>query len=780
MAIKWFENDVSYNSSPEFLRSVGIEELSRTETNVQIKVHLKLKLKSSSSSAFYGYPIHWKVNNGKAMQIKDSGRWYGGMSYKSYATTLNIPVEAVGGTTRVNVYVYASSGGTMNFRKDYDFEYSSYNQKPTFTERTLSLYNGEQLIVSGDTQPENSIIIPENVEFLTLKWNSATDVDNNFQYYEVWHQLNDSLFTRLGTTTELEYKHNIGTGSTTQGNTHDYFVRAVDTFGSYDQIEVSQIKKNQLTGAYFEAVEGFYYATEEVNYRHTLGQNTYTGSKWFSYELSSPIKIYNPKLDTGKILIVGDEYTSSDTTYIKRSELLSYVSESEYKGSLTLSLITRNSYNSSSTTSIEVPIDMQAPPNPPNSIVVSEKMDLGIGSYIIPDKQKFRLTWEGASDPLGSDLTFDVYYKLEDNEYTLITSDTPHNSILVTLPAVKKATNTQFKVVVKNKAGKTAFKESEIEVMHYYDKPTITLVDPVRSSESFSITVVTTLNSSIPEVQLGSQDFTGFSNEVQPFTGLRTTITDEGLTETSSYTLYIKSSDNTNIGTVFTSYSVGQAIPMLSIREKGVGIGKVNDTGHYALTVAGNVEIDESIRVAKTINVDRVEMNNINGANAVFQNTTTNNVISEVVDTKTLKANIISVKDAEKLILNNSTDVNGMFTVSRGGYTTKMNGFEIHFNDKIAFAYSGADTDRLFINYNNQFTGGTTIWGQTAYTVEDMISTLPFKCEPIELMSEENIFNTLSVYDDSIDKKVIYQSTINEFLYKALQEVVKKLEEIKK
>lgn len=736
MAITWIEQGVTWNSSPPFIRNFGYEITARDASSVTFKLHLQMKINRNTTSAYYGYPIYWSVNGGTSHTIKGTERWYGGQDYRTFNITVKVSsgVTTSAGTYSPKIKVWASSGGTMSYTKTYSLSYPAYNSAPVFPSNALTFIREKNEFGKLVTNK----VVGEDVSAFHLIWDEATDVDNNIEKYEVWHSVNGGTFSKVSTLlSNKSYTHQISGGVSTQGYYYDYYIKAVDSYGASATLPTVRVTKNILTPASITKSETIEFNTDLINIGFNPASNT-EGDTNFTYMIASEaIEIYNNQNFTGTIKIVEGNFMDS-VPYILKSDLNEYFKNKNFKGNLPITLYTTNKFGSTASTNGTIPVDLQTPPNPPTEIVISEKTITNLGEFIIPNKQRTRITYEGAQDLLGGNLVYSVSYSIDNgNTFISITNETPNTSLLMDLPTVKVATPIIFRVVTKSvSTGKTTTKDLVGETLHFYNQPTITLLNPVRTSNTFSVDVKTVINTSIPNVELGKQDFTGLSGEIKTFKGSYVTIVDEGLTEESSYNLYVASNDNTGLSNVITSIWVNQAKPVLSIRENGVGIGCVNSDNGYILEINGGIkvtgessiegieaEIPDSLSLT-SLTADNVYGTNVTGANSEFQNVMVNSGGNKLlIDPLKLTLNGNSVLEFDSssnhILLNKKRTYSGLAV---GGYIQIQDGSGT-MNYKTSGISKGAkevlNSDGTTININKDFSHNLIqMWGDVQYKVK--------------------------------------------------------------
>lgn len=594
MAITWLDSDLVYGSSPTWKRSLGYEETSRTATSVTYTITLKIKVQGGgTTSSYYGYPVHWSIDGGTATQIKDSTRWYGSDSYRTFTKTITKSVGSGGGTTSMSVKIYASGGGSMSHTFSHSLKYSTWNTAPTWSSTaklTTRQNNSSGTVISSDRSgTENAIKIPENVSNIYVAWDSASDTENNVSKYHLYTQINDGSWTNIYSGANRYYTHSIGSGN--QGAKYDYYVVAEDSYGSKSgSLDTTQFQKNQLTGANLTISNGIRYDTTSTKLTWSGASNT-NGNTSFTYSVtSSGVTIYNKELLTasgGTISIL--KSGTSTSPYILFEDVKKYVANASNKeGYFTITLTTKNAYGSTVSKSANIYIDLKTNPKAPTTVSVGGKVSTSLGSFLIPSRSNATISWSGASDYLGGALTYDVYYKVGTGSEVLATSGTSSTSASIKLPTPTSATTVSFRVVAKTSYGYSASSSTVSDTIHFYNPPTVSIGNYNRTISSASLDITNKVNSSISGIAFKKQSYTG-NGTTANYTGSKYTATINGLNESSAFTFTATVNDNTGLSSdVSASFKVTPATPKLSVRENGVGVNCVND-GEASLVVQGGV-----------------------------------------------------------------------------------------------------------------------------------------------------------------------------------------------
>ncbi|GAA0092942.1 hypothetical protein UT300009_29720 [Paraclostridium bifermentans] len=605
MAINWIEDGALFASSPSWYRRVGYEEIGRDASTVTIRVHLQLKLKGSGSSTFYGFPAYWNVNDGGTMQIKGSERWYGGQDYRGYSTDIRVGANAGGGSGSFKIHMWSSSGGNAGFTQNFSFNYSKWNTKPYWiggNKITLRENNAGGRVISSEAWgTENACKFAENIGAIYVDWGGqARDNENNPLTYELWMQCNEGGWSIIYSGNNTNFVHNIGSGAGTQGYSYDYYVKVRDSFGEWadGECNATQIQKNQLYQAMLNHSGNVAFDTATINLSRTNASNS-NGNGSFTYRLSSnDITVYNGDKISGNSIPV-TIYRSGDapsTPYIRWDDLKRFLAGNNYNRNLRFVLTTTNAYGSSNSDIEDVWCDIRKNPTAFSFNSVSGVTTVNGKSYYIPSEKSFTMTWGASTDPVGTPVTYDLYYAYDNVSWNLLASNLTSNTFTAKLPNVNKLTILTFRVVAKTAYGTSTATEGGRTEVHYVGIPNVTL-KLTRNQSNYIVDGKVDINSSIPNLTLSSVKYRVGSSTTDidaTISGLTFKVT-RNLAETSSesLTFYVKDRGNNDLGRPATTQSIliSRYMPMFSIREKGVGVNTI-PSGKAKLEVSGGLYVD--------------------------------------------------------------------------------------------------------------------------------------------------------------------------------------------
>ena len=211
------------------------------------------------------------------------------------------------------------------------------------------------------------------------------------------------------------------------------------------------------------------------------------------------------------------------------------------------------------------------------------------------------VSWSGASDPLGGTLSYKVIYTVGSGSAVTVDVGT-NTSTTIKLSAPSSATTISVKVQAVTTYGKSATSSTVSDTLHYYNPPSVSLSGYSRTMTGMSIDINCSLNSSLPNIAFSKRSFTG-NGTSGTFNTTKYTATIGNLNESSAFTFTATVNDNTGLSSdVSASHKVTPAIPMLSVREKGVGINCVNDS-EYRLKVSGSSHLVGYTKVDDVLDV---------------------------------------------------------------------------------------------------------------------------------------------------------------------------------
>jgi len=470
--------------------------------------------------------------------------------------------------------------------------------------------------VTAMTTPTTATIA-ENTSSIGYSWSAATDVDGDAITYTVYRMQSTNGgadWTSEQIQLNVSSRSYSDTGFTkTFGYKYKYIVYAYangETTSDRTYIESQVVTINTLTEATLSSSTTIAFATPTIAWTWTGADDTTSDANHdtFTYRLSnSDGLITNPNNNVTsafnmKIWRTGDSVPPSSEPYIKFSDLYDKLGVSS--GTITFVLTTYNAYGSSKTSNKIITGDLRTNPTglgtPTLDATDTSTYDISGTRYYIPNRKSIVLTWDPATDPLtGTGITYDVQVSLNSGSYsniaTGLTAATTSYSTTVSV-----LTTCQFKVIARASYGNNVTSSASTSVdLHYYNRPTISFLDIARTQTTATVNAEIVGNSTIVAAkalstnglyyQLNSDGYIAMTNDTTPSQLV-------SVAETSTATFYYKVQDEGEkviFGSsdyIIVSITIAKFAPLFSVREKGVGVGIVNDgTGNYSLIIVGKV-----------------------------------------------------------------------------------------------------------------------------------------------------------------------------------------------
>ena len=512
-----------------------------------------------------------------------------------------------------SVYVgFTLSGtslGTVSASGTGTFNTINLNTAPVWVSGgRVTIKNGNTILTDSANGTENAVKFPENVDTLNISWSGATDANGDTITYELYEQVSESSWTNIYTGTAKSYSRSIGGGASTQGKSYDYYVKAKDSKGVYASGEQNgtQVQKNTLTGSTLTSSSSINNSTSSIAFTWGAGSNT-DGSA-VKYDLTvSGLTIYNATNLTGTSLNVAIVSSApSSGAYILKKDLKNKFSSSSYNGTLSFTLTTKNNYGSTKTSTKTLNVDLRVNPTPAtpsidkttNSTALHTVASTG-NKYFVPDgSKKIRVNWSGGSDALGTALKYDVQVKIGTGAYETKASNLTSTSYDLVLQKQTSSLAMVVRVITKTSYNYTSYKDTSAETLHYYNQPSVSLLDLNRTSTSATAKLRLNANTSIPNVNFTTRSFSGASSGTLTNTKDAQTITANNLVDTSTYSWTIKVIDDVGLYTtaVIHTIEIPSYTPLFSVREKGVGVNAIPD-GSAGFIVKGGVKITGGLTV---------------------------------------------------------------------------------------------------------------------------------------------------------------------------------------
>lgn len=473
----------------------------------------------------------------------------------------------------------------------------------------VTIKNGSTILTDQANGTENAVKFPENVSSLNLSWSGATDANGDTITYELYEQVDDGNFVNIYTGTAKSLNNrSIGSGASTQGKRYDYYVKAKDSKGVYASgtQDGTQVQKNTLNGSTLASNSSILHDTTSIAFTWNAASNT-DGSA-VKYDLTASGLTINraTNLTSTSLTIAIVDTAPSTGAYILKSDLKNKFSGSEYNGNLSFTLTVKNNYGSTKISNKSISVNLRKKPTPAtptinknaNSTAYHTVKSTG-NSYFVPDGTKtIRVSWSGGSDYLGTALKYDVQVKVGNGSY-----DTKHSNLTgsycdIVLPKQSTTQKLSIRLITKTSYNYTEYKDSTEETLHFYNPPSIDLIDLDRTSTSATAIIRLNANTSIPNVNFPTRTYSGVSSGTLTNTRDNQTITTDGLKDISKYNWTISVIDDVGLYTTAVTriIEIPGYTPLFSVREKGVGVNCIPN-GEKAFMVNGGAKINGGLIV---------------------------------------------------------------------------------------------------------------------------------------------------------------------------------------
>ena len=606
------------------------------------------KIAGGSTGGYY-VGIDWKVNSQStsnvssnvtaSVYIRSSGNGYNISSSASKNISLTINGTKYTGTNTVGI---GTNTKKVLLTKTVDVKHNSDGTKSCAFEASVQIgfsLSGTSLStvsvsgtgtfdkinvnsapsMSGSLAVSPSGTIAENTGTINLSWTKATDAQNNANKYVLERFVNGRYEKsyEINNINTVSYTDNISAFG--EGTSIYYQIFAYDTFGAMSNgLQSAVITKNRLTGATLASNSSVSSSFSDIALSWSGAKNT-NGNTTFKYDITaSGLTIYNATNLTSTSATIKIATSSQTGPYILKNDLINAYKNSNFNGTLTFTLKTKNNYGSTKTSTKAISVDMRKAPTAATP-VISEDASLSTAfktvsstgnKYFIPNgTDKIRITWSGASDVLGQPLKYDVQVQLGNGSFETKVSNTTSTYYDLVLP--KQTTSMQIvaRVITKTSYNYTSSKDSPAKTLHYYNAPTCDVIKMDRTSSAAKATIKLNANTSIPNINFTTRSYSGASSGTLTNTTAEQTISASGLSDTSTYSWTITFNDDTG----FTASNQTKKVdiptytPLFSVREKGVGVRTIPN-GTYDFEVKGKANINGTL----TVNGKPIEMDTSN------------------------------------------------------------------------------------------------------------------------------------------------------------------------
>lgn len=463
-------------------------------------------------------------------------------------------------------------------------------------------------VMSGSLAVSPSGTIAENTSNITISWTKATDAQNNANKYVIERFVNGRYEKsyEINNINTVSYTDNISAFG--EGASIYYQIFAYDTFGAMSNgLQSAVITKNRLTGATLASNSSVSSSFSDIALSWSGASNT-NGNTTFKYDITaSGLTVYNATNLTTTSATIKIATSAQTGPYILKSDLINAYKNSNFNGTLTFTLKTKNNYGSTKTSTKAISVDMRKAPTAATP-VISEDASLSTAlktvsstgnKYFIPNgTDKIRITWSGASDVLGQPLSYDVYVKIGNGGFEEKKTNLTVGYYDLVLPKQSASQQIVARVITKTSYGYSKEKDSAARTLHYYNAPSVDVLEIDRTDETATATIKLKPNTSIPNINFPTRSYSGVSSGTLSNTTNNQNIVATGLKGGNTYSWTITLNDDTGFTSVNQTkeISIPAYTPLFSVREKGVGVNCIPN-GEKALMVNGGAKINGGLIV---------------------------------------------------------------------------------------------------------------------------------------------------------------------------------------
>ena len=590
------------------------------------------KIAGGSSGGYY-VGVDWKVNSQStsnvssnitaSVYIRATGNGYNISSSASKNISLTINGTKYTGTNTIGI---GANTKKVLLSKTVDVKHNSDGSKSCAFEASVQIgfsLSGTSLstvsvsgtgtfdkinvnsapVMSGSLAVSPSGTIAENTSSISISWTKATDAQNNANKYVLERFINgryDKSY-EINNINTVSYTDNVSAFG--EGTSIYYQIFAYDTFGAMSNgLQSAVITKNTLTGATLASNSSVSSSFSDIALSWSGAKNT-NGNTAFKYDITANgLTVYNAANLTSTSATIKIATSSQNGPYILKNDLINAYKNSNFSGTLTFTLKTKNNFGSTKTSTKAISVDMRKAPTAATP-AISEDASLSTAlktvpstgnKYFIPNgTDKIRITWSGASDVLGQPLSYDVQVQLGGGSFETKVSNTTSTYYDLVLPKQTSSGQIVARVITKTSYNYTSSKDSPAKTLHYYNAPTCDVIKMDRTSSAATATIKLNANTSIPNINFTTRSYSGASSGTLTNTTAEQTISASGLTDTSTSSWTITFNDDTG----FTASNQTKKVdiptytPLFSVREKGVGVNAIPD-GSAGLIVKKGLKSD--------------------------------------------------------------------------------------------------------------------------------------------------------------------------------------------
>lgn len=621
-------SNLGSGSNPTMLYSVTASETDRTSTTVTYSVTVSARLEDQTYG-YYNADVYPKIKMGSVTKsFATLGTFPKGAGTKT--STISLTVTGISATTSSVSYTFSATnelGGTSSSSTGY-VSGKSGTASCTKYATTPSL-SGSVTIKDGSTTVSSYYRENIGTGSFTVSWPAMTGA-NGTKQYELERSTNGGSWTDVSNSlTTTSTTHAPGSSTTSIR----YRVRAKNIVGTDTMysgwIYSSTVNRNVMTAPTLTSSASVSYTTKSFTLSLSAASDNLKSS--MTYTLTATAGKYttlngSSSVSTGTITINTNNGTTGHymTLDNMKTAALSGATHSDgndYRGTIDLTVTANNGKGTTKTDTISIPIDLgkDAPVVGTPSVSVASTSYYSINSvnYIFPEFKPVSLTIPAAiKDALGRNCSFDVIMKEGSSEEVIKNTGTVTGATTPTVNHTEAGLLTAKKTVsfyVKAKTfnGLSASSTATPNVdLHYYKKPSVTSSSLSRITGSASFKVTITPSNSLTGATNTSTMPSGYAKGTSTTaSGVESYTVSSNTTLLDTYTAkisvvvrdsigYILKADGTNDVTL--SITIPAFVPMLSIRELGVGINGFA-TANDKFVVGGNSKFNGDVKVGSWI-----------------------------------------------------------------------------------------------------------------------------------------------------------------------------------
>lgn len=613
----------AYNSSdsyyPKLAYTISASQTGRNATSVTYTFNCTVSLRSTGG---YGYDIILNYNIGGVTGSRTLKTTSGGFSSSTGNFSVTVSTNAAGGTNAISAQMWSSSSNdsshwqnAFNTGTKY-LDKSTFNTAPSSTGISISNSGTQWETTSSSTVTVTCSDADRNLSEIVVERlvNGATNAE--FRYSSGW-SLSGNTYTLSFTDT--------GIGGFGEGTRISYRATCKDTYGEWSGWGPTSatLTKNTLNPASLGVSNStISWGTSNVGFSYSGASNS-NGNGTFSYFYSNDagIPIYNngevSSFTANQIDIEGWGGTATGRPYIKYSDLIAFVQKNSSRtGTFTLRLHTRNAAGTTKTSQVSITVSLKPNPTGGETTSLSGAVAMAGSSYYVPNVGgTYTLNWGAGVDATGgSGITYNVQASYGGGAWYDVSVNLSGTSLDISSDVkrynVTAATTYKVRVVTKTEYGTNKTSSERAITLHYWNEPSVSIINLVRKNTEWTASVSAKVNSSIATLSTLTWSGNGVTNSTTGLTIAANKLTGSGsmgqtgITAQTTFSLSVKVVDNSGQtrGTSTDTIVVSKYQPIISMREYGLGVNAFADST-YKFNVGGNANVAGRIDAGDRITV---------------------------------------------------------------------------------------------------------------------------------------------------------------------------------